>query len=357
MAIEKGERPFDPAWDDDTNYNMAHDGATFANYEFSKTATHHCNRLTDAEIAALPLDQPADADYLCHKSIVSETDYAEHCLLLGVRPNVEAFCDIVRHQQHQLNILPTSDYLFEEQEDNDITMRGDHTNPNVITSQESRPATIAACVPTSNLVPKQGRHPIPGLVRTTNPDRQQNGFKTVTGIGKVSFTARTAQAKDKPQLAKPSPAPSIGVTPLTPAQLANRNTTKGMIAASAAALGLFLPSQATKAAMVQGYKIALANRNIPGAAPTTKPMLAPASAPQNAVTSTWVIRRKNGHNDEPFTKPFQGDATTLARYLQDAITRNSPGPTPPITLLGGRWGTNPNNFVLIFAGQPLIESV
>jgi hypothetical protein len=43
MAIEKGERPFDPTWDNDTNYNMAHDGATFANYEFSEMATHHCN--------------------------------------------------------------------------------------------------------------------------------------------------------------------------------------------------------------------------------------------------------------------------------------------------------------------------
>jgi hypothetical protein len=75
------------------------------------------------------------------------------------------------------------------------------------------------------------------------------------------------------------------------------------------------------------------------------------------VTSTWVICRKNGHNDEPFTKPFQGDATTLARYLQDAIACNSSGPTPPITLLGGHWGNNPNNFVLIFAGQPSIESV
>jgi hypothetical protein len=88
-----------------------------------------------------------------------------------------------------------------------------------------------------------------------------------------------AQAKDKPQPAKPSPTPSTGVTPLTPAQLANRNTTKGMIATSAAALGLFLPSQATKAVMVQGYKIALANCNIPGAAPMTKPTPVPASAP------------------------------------------------------------------------------
>jgi hypothetical protein len=155
-AIEKGERPFDPAWNDDTNYNMAHNGATFANYEFSETATHHRNRLTDADIATLPLDQPVDADYLCHESIVSETDYAEHCLLLGVRPNVEAFRNIICHQQHQLNILPTSNYLFEEQEDNDVPMRGDHTNPNVITSQESRPAMIAARIPTSNLVPEQG---------------------------------------------------------------------------------------------------------------------------------------------------------------------------------------------------------
>ena len=196
---------------------------------------------------------------------MSETDYAEHCLLLGVRPNVEAFRDIICHQQHQLNILPTSDYLFEEQEDDGIPMKGDHTNPNVITSQESRPAMIAAHVPTSNLVPEQGQRPIPSLVRTTNPHRQQNGFKTVTSIGKVSFAARMAQAKDKPQPAKPSPVPSTGITPLTLAQLTNRNTTKGMIATSAAALGLFLPSQAMKAAMVQGYKIALANRNIPGA--------------------------------------------------------------------------------------------
>jgi hypothetical protein len=75
------------------------------------------------------------------------------------------------------------------------------------------------------------------------------------------------------------------------------------------------------------------------------------------VTSTWVICRKNGHNDEPFTKPFQGDATTLTRYLQDAIAHNSLGPTPLITLLGGCWGNNPNNFVLMFAGQLSIESV
>jgi hypothetical protein len=77
-----------------------------------------------------------------------------------------------------------------------------------------------------------------------------------------------------------------------------------------------------------------------------------------ALTTTWTIRRNSGCADLPFTKLFSGDATTLVHYLQDAIRATSQGRLPPIDLLGGRWSWNqPNNFVLIFAGQPSIENM
>ena len=80
--------------------------------------------------------------------------------------------------------------------------------------------------------------------------------------------------------------------------------------------------------------------------------------PNTTLTSTWTIQRNSGCAGLPFTKPYGGDATTLVRYLQDAIRATSQGRSPPIDLLGGRWSWNqPNNFVLIFAGQPSIEQV
>jgi hypothetical protein len=232
---------------------------------------------------------------------------------------------------------------------------GTKANPTYIhDSQDSKPSL-------ANLRPETGRQPIPGLVSRPNPPRQQNGFKTVTNIGKVSYATSAAKAPTNPQPTTSASTSAPIVQPLTRAQLNHRATSRNMIATSAAALGLFLPSQTNKAAMVQGYLAALANRNVPGAHPAgpipTPPTPPKSQTPRTARTSTWVIRRKNGCNDLPFTKPFNGDATTLARYLQDAIVKNSPGPSPPITLLGGRWGNNPNNFVLIFAGQPSIESI
>ena len=45
----------------------------------------------------LPLDTPRDEDYEGHLSnLVNEEEYKEHCLTLGLRPNIEGFRDIIR---------------------------------------------------------------------------------------------------------------------------------------------------------------------------------------------------------------------------------------------------------------------
>src|SRR6266853_6088336 len=59
-------------------------------------------------------------------------------------------------------------------------------------------------------------------------------------------------------------------------------------------------------------------------------------------------------------KPFNGDPLKLVCHMQMALWQQSGQPTPPLTLLRGRWSIGlTSNFVLTFTGQPshaLIEN-
>jgi len=59
-----------------------------------------------------------------------------------------------------------------------------------------------------------------------------------------------------------------------------------------------------------------------------------------------------------FYHPFGSNSVKLTRQIQTAIYQASGVPEPSLTLLTGRWSTGlTNNFLLIFAGQPLQDLV
>jgi hypothetical protein len=58
-------------------------------------ATKHSERLTNTDIEMLPLNHLRAEDYLYNESIMTKTDYAEHCILLGFHLNVQAFHNII----------------------------------------------------------------------------------------------------------------------------------------------------------------------------------------------------------------------------------------------------------------------
>ena len=53
----------------------------------------------EEDIQMLPLNNPHDEDYEGHPSnVVNKTEYKEHCLILGLCPNIEGFQEIIRRK-------------------------------------------------------------------------------------------------------------------------------------------------------------------------------------------------------------------------------------------------------------------
>jgi hypothetical protein len=205
------------------------------------------------------------------------------------------------------------------------------------------------------------------------PPKQQNGLPHLTRLGDLSYAQKASKGKSTaapPAHQNPTPSGRPTKQPLSNKQLEDLKVTRALIVAHThATFGVSIPFQKNtpKASIVAAYKATAATAR---AATPTQPQpagnmrgtppggrLNPTKV-QNALTTTWTIRRNTGCADIPFTKPCRGNSTTLVRYLQDAIRETSPNCIPPINLLGSRWSYNqPNNFVLIFAGQPSIDSV
>jgi hypothetical protein len=62
-------------------------------------ATEACACLTEEDIQMLPLDDLRNEDHEGHLSnVVNETEYKEHCLILGIRPNIEGFWEVIRRK-------------------------------------------------------------------------------------------------------------------------------------------------------------------------------------------------------------------------------------------------------------------
>jgi hypothetical protein len=206
--------------------------------------------------------------------------------------------------------------------------------------------------------------PIPICSASTARDN----FARLPKPGTTTYTQKASKVKRPNATNRPQTAPFGGPAALMQNQLNDRRTTKAMLYANASALGLFLPTSAKKADIVKAYQTAVANSNVPGALQIPQPPAlaptvpkAPAQPPKKTgptLTSNWTIRRKSGYANRPFTKPFDGNATTLTRYYQDALKVANPHAPNPLTLLGGQWSNNSTtNFVLIFAGQPAIDMV
>ena len=82
-------------WYDDPAYkNYTHDQL----FDYQGIPANEVRaRLTEEDIQMLPLDTPRDEDYEGQLSnVVNEEEYREHCLVLGLHPDVEGFRDIIR---------------------------------------------------------------------------------------------------------------------------------------------------------------------------------------------------------------------------------------------------------------------
>jgi hypothetical protein len=243
---------------------------------------------------------------------------------------------------------------------------GTATNPILIPSTQSSGAarhTVPSRIPTSHLVPDQGRNPIPGLVRCPNPP-QQNALPTIGGPSYASTMARRPQRTNTPSscptTAGPTPTPQPA---LTETQLRARTTTKAMIVQHARdTFNARLSITKTKAELITLYLNLVAARRIPTIPTTTtlatnQPQANPRSCPRK-ITSDWNICRLPGTETIEFTKPFGGNAYSMVKAIESSLRQALGEANPPITVLAGRWWSPlSSNFTLTLAGNPEVTLV
>jgi hypothetical protein len=335
-TIERGKRPHDPSWDDTTDYNAY--------------------RIDDLEYGQIPTapgkePTPVYEDKLVHDRTIRWGGSAFN--------QSECLKDEMDERNDDEPKKALDDILNEIHDDGEEFVEQGRCSLAALRGTAEYPITLFDSQASSTPRP---------------PPKQENRLPVLTRQGTLSYATKAGM--NKPVM---PPARNAAQTtnkphnqPLLNKQLEDPKVTHALIVAHAhATFGVTIPFQKStpKATIVEAYKMAAAAAR--AASPTPPRTVAPQPSapsrpnpnsnpnrPNTTLTSTWTIRRNSGCAGLPFTKPYGGDATTLVRYLQDAIRATSQGRSPPIDLLGGRWSWNqPNNFVLIFAEQPSIEQV
>jgi hypothetical protein len=288
----------------------------------------------------LPLDNPCDEDYEGHPSnVVNETEYKEHCLILGIQPNVKGFHDIIRCKATQMGNSSTHLLIVDSSRDTTPTGNPFHEH---VQLKDNKWTTIQCC------------NPLPNLQRI--PTKQINTLSTIGNTYADKTRKRTNPMTPPTEMVAPT---TSEIKAYNEAQLRNTWTTKAAIISNAKAVfNVTLSTMLIKPELIRNYLNLVGMTNpTPSTTTSTLPDNPTCPCPKK-VSSDWNIQQLQGTGSIEFRKPFNGNTYTMIKAIESSLHQHTGEPKPPITILSGWWWSPLlSNFTLTLAGRPPVELV